>query len=133
MFNKKSILLVFLFSIFITSHLYANCGRCQAKVEVPVKKSSALVMTVPKSGDIEGLVMASCEGCNFGVKSKKGCSLSIKIGDTIYPVEGTSIRDNGNPHSGEGLCNAIRVAYTRGNIKEGKFYSRDFILLDSPE
>ena len=49
----------------------------------PPKKSSALITAISESGNVEGLVIASCGSCNFGVKNRKGCSLTIKIGDTI--------------------------------------------------
>ena len=136
MFNKKSILWVCLISVFMISHLYASCGRCQVdKTPPPPKKSSALVTVVPESGDIEGLVIASCGSCNFGVENRKGCSLTIKIGDTIYPVEGegSNVHDHGDAHSKEGLCGAVRVAYASGKIKKDKFHSDSFVLLESPE
>ena len=38
-------------------------------------------------------------GFNFGYKKSKGCSLTIKIGETIYPVEGTKMHSHGDPHS----------------------------------
>ena len=82
---------------------------------------------------IEGFVIASCGMCNFGFKEIRGCNLTLKIEDKIYPVVGTKIREFGNPHSGEGFCNAVRVAYVSGNIKDDKFYSDSFILIESPE
>ena len=71
--------------------------------------------------------------CNFGYKKIKGCSLTIKIGDDIYPVEGSSIHDHGNPHSEEGFCSAVRVAYVSGKVKKNKFYSESFSLIESPK
>jgi len=71
--------------------------------------------------------------CNFAYKGSKECSLTIKIGDTVYPVEGTSIHEQGDPHSEEGMCSAIRVAYVSGKIKKDKFYSDSFTLIESPK
>jgi len=71
--------------------------------------------------------------CNFDYKGSKGCSLTIKIGDTVYPVEGTNIHKHGDPHSEEGMCNAIRVAYVSGNVKDNKLYSDSFTLIESPK
>ena len=113
--------------IFISSPVFAGCGSCQVQKKAPIaKKSSTFITTVPESGNIEGFVISSCGICNFGYKKKKGCSLTIKIGDNIYPVEGTSIRDHGNPHSEEGFCSAIRIAYVSGEVKKDKFYSMVF-------
>ena len=132
---KKKYVLVFLLVFGITSNvIFAKCGSCEGdeKVVVP-KKSSSLVTTIAESGDIEGFVIASCGMCNFGFKEIRGCNLTLKIEDKIYPVVGTSIHKHGDPHSGEGLCRAVRVAYVSGNIKDDKFYSDSFILIESPE
>ena len=133
MLNKKSILSVLIVTMFMTNYLYASCGRCSVDPPPPPKKSNALVTVLPKSGDIEGLVIASCGMCNFGSKNARGCSLEIKIGDTIYPVEGSSVHDHGDAHNDEGLCTAVRIAYTRGKIKKGKLHTRNFVLLESPQ
>ena len=53
-------------------------------------------------------------------------------GDKVYPVEGNSIHDHGDPHGNEGFCFAVRVAYVSGKIKKGKFYSDSFTLIESP-
>ena len=133
-FNKKYILLYLLISIFVSNFVFGSCGSCQvqAKPVIP-KKSNSLVTTIPKSGEIEGFAIASCGMCNFDYKGSKGCSLTIKIGDIIYPVEGTNIHKHGDPHSEEGMCSAIRVAYASGKVKDNKFYSDSFTLIESPE
>ena len=132
--NKKYILLSLLISIFVSNFAFANCGSCQVQAEPAIlKKSNSLVTTIPESGNIEGFAIASCGMCNFGYKGSKGCSLTIKIGDTIYPVEGTSIHKHGDPHSGEGMCSAIRVAYVSGIVNNNKFYSDSFTLIESPK
>ena len=131
--NKKNILLS-LIIIFISSPIFASCGSCQVQKKAPIsKKSSAFVTIVPESGNIEGFVLSSCGTCNFGYKKIKRCNLTIKIGDIVYPVEGTKIHDHGDPHSNEGFCSAIRVAYVSGEIKKNKFYSNSFTLIESPK
>ena len=120
--------------IFISSPIFASCGSCQIQNKAPIsKKSSTFITTVPESGNIEGFVTSSCGMCNFGYKKIRGCSLTIKIGDTVYPVEGTSIHKHGDPHSEEGMCSAIRVAYVSGKVKDNKFYSDSFTLIESPK
>ena len=132
--NIKNTVLSLIFLVFVMNPIFADCGSCQIQDKAPIsKKSSSFVTTIPKSGNIEGFVISSCGMCNFGYKKKKGCSLTIKIGDSIYPVEGTSIRDHGNPHSEEGFCSAIRIAYVSGEVKKDKFYSSSFTLIESPE
>ena len=130
--NKKNISLLCII-IFILSPVFASCGSCQVQNKDSIsKKSSAFITMVPESGDIEGFVISSCGMCNFGYKKIRGCSLTIKIGDTVYPVEGTSIHNHGNPHSEEGFCSAIRIAHVSGKIKNDKFHSNSFILIESP-
>jgi hypothetical protein len=132
--NKKYILLPLLISIFVSNFAFANCGSCQVQTKPAIsKKSNSLVTTIPESGEIEGFAIASCGMCNFDYKGSKGCSLTIKIGDTIYPVQGTDIHKHGDPHSEEGMCSAIRVAYISGKIKDNKLYSDSFTLIESPE
>ena len=131
---KKNMLLSLVIFLFSSSYVFAGCGTCQADRELPLpKKSSSLVTTVPESGSIEGFVIASCGICNFDYKKKRGCSLTIKIGDTVYPVKGTSIKNHGNAHSKEGMCNVVRIAYASGTLKENVFYSDSFSLIESPE
>ena len=115
----------------------AGCGRCSpsaTKVKAKPAKTSVntLVTSVPKNGNIEGIVITSCGTCNLGVK-KGGCSLSVKIGDTIYPVAGTGIHDHGDAHGSEGFCSAVRVAWAKGKMKNNVFHTESFVLIDSPE
>ena len=120
--------------ISVSSFVFASCGSCQVQAKPNVlKTSNSLVTTIPESGNIEGFAIAACGMCNFGYKESRGCSLTIKIGDTVYPVEGTSIHKHGDPHSEEGMCSAIRVAYISGKVKNNKFYSDFFTLIESPK
>ena len=131
--NRKKILLFSLALISVSNFVFASCGSCQVQAKPTLKKSNSLVSTIPKSGNIEGFAIASCGMCNFAYKGSKGCSLTIKIGDTVYPVEGNSIHEHGDPHSEEGMCSAIRVAYVSGKVKKNKFYSESFSLIESPK
>ena len=120
--------------ILISSPILAGCGSCKVDNKASVSsKNNSLVTIVPETGNIEGFVIASCGACNFGYKERRGCSLTIKIGDIIYPVKGTSIHDHGDAHSEEGFCSAIRVAYASGAIKKNIFYSDSFTLIESPK
>ena len=132
--SVKNIALSLMVLAFVINPIFAECGSCQNENKVSVsKKSSSFLTTIPKSGNIEGFVISSCGMCNFGYKKIRGCSLTIKIGDTVYPVEGTKIHDHGDPHSKEGFCSAIRVAYVSGKVEKNKFYSNSFTLIESPK
>ena len=91
---------------------------------------NTLVTAVPEDGNIEGIVITSCGTCKLGVK-EGGCSLSVKIGDTVYPVKGTGIHDHGDAHASDGFCSAVRVAWAKGQMKENVFHSESFVLVGS--
>ena len=132
--NRKSIIIIV--ALFMTSQVIAGCGRCgPSDNKVPKKEkissaiSSTLVMSIPEDGKIEGLVITSCGQCKFGYKEKRGCSLTIKIGESIYPVEGTGIHDHGDEHGSEGFCSAVRVAWAAGKVKKNVFHAKSFTLV----
>ena len=132
-------MLLICISLVFYNIAYSNCGRCGNdtkainKQTTKASKVNTLVTSIPDDGKINGLVITSCGKCNLGVKKNKGCSLSIKIGDTIYPVSGTDIHAHGNAHGKEGFCSAIRVAWAHGQIKEKVFHSESFQLVGSIE
>ncbi|SHI76679.1 DUF6370 family protein [Flavobacterium terrae] len=76
------------------------------------------------------VVEASCGQCNFGMTSKKGCDLAVKIDGHSYFVEGTKIDQHGDAHAENGFCNAVRKAKVSGEIKNDKFIATDFALVD---
>lgn len=133
--NKGSVMLKIIpvllsLLIFPFNYTYAGCGSC--KIDKSVKKASTVhgvLNQVPGSGKIVGSVHASCGMCNFGVKTKEGCDLSIKIGENVYGVRGTSIEDHGDSHAEDGFCNAIRTASVSGYITGDYFIAESFELL----
>tara|TARA_Y100000590_G_C15538564_1_gene946010 strand:- start:199 stop:594 length:396 start_codon:yes stop_codon:yes gene_type:complete len=130
----KNILLIATVLFLFPSPSLGGCGGCQTQEPHPsTKKTSALITSAPKSGEIEGFAIASCGMCNFNYRGSRGCSLTIKVGDKVYTVEGTSMHSHGDPHTPDGMCNAIRVAYVSGKIKNKRFYSDSFTLIESPE
>ena len=132
--NRKSIIIIV--ALFMTGQVIAGCGRCGSsdnKVPKKEKISSTLVMSIPEDGKIEGLVITSCGQCKLGYKEKPGCSLTIKIGDLVYPVEGTDIHAHGDAHGSVGFCNAVRVAWATGQIKKDIFHAESFSLVGGSE
>ena len=130
---KKLISPTIILSLFIANQIIADCGgdHTDSKSVGQGKKVrvNTLVTSLPDDGNIEGLVITSCGQCKFGYKKKRGCSLTIKIGETIYPVKGTSIHDHGNEHSSDGFCNAVRVAWATGQITKDVFHAESFVLV----
>ena len=133
--NSKIISGIILLSLFIINLVFANCGgdhtdgKADSNASVKKTKVNTLVTAVMNDGNINGLVITSCGQCNLGLKGKAGCSLTIKIGESIYPVEGTGIHDHGDAHGKEGFCSAIRVAWATGEIKDKVFHAESFQLV----
>lgn len=75
------------------------------------------------------IVDASCGQCNFGMKTKKGCDLAVRIDGKSYFVEGTKIDKFGDAHSEDGFCSAVRKAEVSGEIVGDKFVASTFKLL----
>lgn len=108
-----------------------------------MKKIALLVLTLlslstsaqeEKKRDLKNqIVEASCGQCNFGMTSKKGCDLAVKIDGKPYFVEGTKIDQHGDAHAKDGFCNAVRKAKVSGEIKNDAFVVTTFTLIDEKE
>ena len=133
--NRKVVSGIILLPLFIITQVFASCGgdhnddKSASETNVKKIKVNTLVTTVTDDGNINGLVITSCGQCKLGLKGKSGCSLTIKIGESIYPVEGTGIHDHGDAHGREGFCSAIRVAWATGEIKDKVFHAESFQLV----
>ena len=79
---------------------------------------------------INQIVEAACGQCQFNRDQQGGCDLAVRIDSVYYFVEGSKIDDHGDAHSDAGLCNSIQKAEVKGTIKDGKFYSELFTLLN---
>ena len=125
---KKIIPILIAIYIFPFNSIYAGCGSCSvSKTKVAVAPASPeLIGELSADGVVSGFVLASCGMCNFGMDAKAGCSLAIKIGETTYPVKGTSIADHGDSHAKDGFCNAVSVVSVVGNVKDNIFLAESF-------
>ena len=129
--KSKNTMIILLISLFISSVIFARCGGCPGDKVVGKKEQTrvnTLVMSLPDDGNINGLIITSCGKCNLGTK-EKGCSLSVKVGEKIYPVKGTGIHDHGDAHGNEGFCSGVRVAWAEGQVKKDVFYAESFVLV----
>lgn len=90
-----------------------SLGFAQAKKETPKTQ----------------IVEASCGQCQFGMKSKSGCDLAVRIDGKSYFVEGTKLDDHGDAHAEDGFCSAIRKAEVSGEIVNDKYVATTFKLL----
>lgn len=124
----KKIIYVFIVAISIFNLIYAGCGSCNVSGKKADSPEGNFITSIGEKGNIDGLVLASCGMCNFGMKNKKRCNLAIQINDEAYDVKGTGIDDHGDSHAKDGFCNAIRVAKVSGTIKKGIFVADLFSL-----
>lgn len=74
-------------------------------------------------------VEASCGQCQFGMTSKKGCDLAVRIDGKPYFVDGSDINNHGDAHAEDGFCSAIRQAEVTGTIVDNRFKATSFKLL----
>ena len=118
-------LFVLLVSVSIT---YGGCGSCNVSNQKTMIPSGNFVTNIGEIGIVNGLVLASCGMCNFGMKNKRSCNLAIQINDIAYDVKGTDIDDHGDSHAKNGFCNAILVAQVNGKIKKNIFIADSFVI-----
>jgi len=78
---------------------------------------------------ISQTVEASCGQCKFGMTSKKGCDLAIRIDNKTYFVDGVNMNSQGDAHGHDGMCNVVRKAQVVGTIKDDRFIASSFKLL----
>ena len=125
---KNTISLLLAMYIVSYNSIYAGCGSCNvSKTKVTnVSINHELISELSEDGVVSGFVLASCGMCNFGMDSKAGCSLAIKIGESTYQVKGTSIDNHGDSHAKDGFCNAVSVVSVVGNVKDNIFLAESF-------
>lgn len=95
--------------------------------------AAAQLRTTPDSTQKLLTVETSCGQCNFGLKTKKGCDLAVRIDGKAYFVEGTAIDEHGDAHAKDGFCEVVRKAKVQGKIKDDKFKVTYFQLLKPEE
>ncbi|MEQ8768069.1 MAG: DUF6370 family protein [Planctomycetota bacterium] len=79
--------------------------------------------------EVDGLkVDAGCGRCQFGLDDD-GCELAVRMLETTYLVDGSSIDDHGDAHADDGLCNAVRQAEVAGRVEDGRFIATSFQVL----
>ncbi len=95
--------------------------------------ASAQLQSTPDAKKKVQVVETSCGQCQFGLKTKKGCDLAVRIDGKAYFVEGTTIDEHGDAHASDGFCEAIRKAKVQGKVKDDKFKATYFKLLTPEE
>lgn len=75
------------------------------------------------------IVEAACGQCLLDLKGKKGCDLAVRLDGQSYFVDGFTMKQLGDAHANDGMCNAIRQAKVTGEIVNGRFVASSFDLL----
>ena len=75
------------------------------------------------------VVEASCGQCNFGMKSKGGCDLAVKVDGQTYFVDGVKMDSHGDAHGHDGMCSVVRKAEVTGQVVDGRYKATSFKLL----
>ena len=123
----KTIKLIICFITFVPNTILAGCGSCAVSKNKLTIPEGTFITSIGEDGKINGLLLASCGMCNFGMKDKR-CSLAIQINEKAYHVRGTKIDDQGDSHAKDGFCNAVRIAKVSGKMKKNVFISESFEL-----
>ena len=77
------------------------------------------------------VVDAGCGMCIYDQKSEKGCAPAVKIDGKVYFVEGADKKALGDAHAHDGYCNREKKAKVSGEIRNGKFYAKEFAFVPS--
>ncbi|HEU0137704.1 MAG TPA: DUF6370 family protein [Flavobacterium sp.] len=75
------------------------------------------------------VVEASCGQCNFGMKSRSGCDLAVRIDGKSYFVDGEKLDTHGDAHAHDGFCSVVRKAEVTGEIVGERYKATSFKLL----
>jgi hypothetical protein len=89
---------------------------------------SATITAEPDKTKKTFLVEAACGQCRLGLPGKS-CDLAIRLNQTAYFVDGTSIDSHGDAHARDGFCQAIRQAMVQGEIVNNRFQATYFQLV----
>ena len=91
---------------------------------------SFIVISCSNKEEISQLADAACGQCQFGMTSKQGCDLAVKINGKAYFVDGTNIDGHGDSHNKKNrFCKVVRKVKVTGKIVDEKFVASSFKTL----
>ena len=117
--------------VILTTGIVFGYGDFMSKKNnVENMKSSVFISKVPSDGIVEGFVLAFCNNCTSD-QYNPGCNMAIQINGKDYNVSGYYV-DKGFSKGKDNACDNIRIAHVTGRIKDDRFISDQFTLMDSP-
>ena len=75
----KNIIYSIIFLTMMISITYAGCGACNVSNKRTKIPNGSFITSIGEDGNINGLLLASCGMCNFGMKEKKRVTLLFKL------------------------------------------------------
>lgn len=76
------------------------------------------------------VVDAACGQCLLDLKSeKRGCDLAVRFDGQSFFVDGFTMKQLGDAHAEDGMCNTIRRAKVTGRVANGRFAAVTFEIL----
>ena len=121
----------FVMVVILTTGIVFGYGDFMSKNNtVKNMKSSVFISKVPSDGIVEGFVLAYCNNCTADQYSSS-CKMVIQIDSKNYSVSGYYV-DKGFSKGKDNACDNTRIAHVTGRIKDDKFISDQFTLINSP-
>lgn len=80
------------------------------------------------------VVDAACGQCLLDLKAeKRGCDLAVRFDGQSYFVDGFTMKQLGDAHADDGMCNTVRKAKVTGRVVNGRFAAVTFEILPVEE
>jgi hypothetical protein len=79
------------------------------------------------------VVEAACGQCLLELDEKKGCDLAVRFDGTSYFVDGFTMKQLGDAHADDGMCEVVRKALVTGRVENGRFVAATLDLLPVEE
>ena len=76
------------------------------------------------------VVDAACGQCLLDLKAeKRGCDLAVRFDGQSFFVDGFTMKQLGDAHADDGMCNTVRKAKVTGRVANGRFAAVTFEIL----
>ncbi len=84
--------------------------------------------TTRQDKSIDGIYDISCGICQFDMTGDE-CALAIRVNEKNYYIENGDVNVFGDMDAADGVCNEVKKAYARGEIKFGVVFIDSISLI----